>query len=147
MKKKIFMIAGIILAVVLIGILCLVFFGNRARTLDEITLAKNGGGPLYYEVDDYTIVDITFDCTEKDGDERKGTCYVRTNYYKKADYSASGKVFDRSDTKEYPCRYTDCTLTIGISDNYTYSVETHNKKEYVVFSKPFFGTESWYVNK
>ena len=147
MKKKIVLISGIVLVIVFAAILCIVFLGDRTRTLDEITLGKNGGGPLRYEVDYYTIVEITFDCTEKNGDECKGTCYVETRYYKDAIYSSSGKIYDRSEKKEYQCSYTDYSLTIGAFDNYTYSVETRNGYEYVVFSKPFFGLKSWYVDK
>ena len=147
MKKKIIIIVGIVLVIVLAVILCAAFFGSRTKTLDEITLRKNGGGPLRYEVDYYTTVEITFDCTEKNGDEQTGTCYVKTNHYKDAIYSPSGKIFDHADTEEYPCSFTDYSLTIGILDNYTYFVENRNGDEYVVFSKPFFGVKSWYIDK
>ena len=146
MNKRIFIIIGIILAVIAVGV-CVFFFLNSERTLEEITLAKHGGGRLRYELDEYTTVEIYFVSDERNGDERVGTCYVCTNYYKKASYSPSGKVFDRADTKEYPCKFTDYSLTLGVADHYTYSVEKRNGSEYVVFSKAFFGAKSWYVNK
>lgn len=147
MKKKIFMIAGIAIVVVIAAILCFIFFLHGERTLEEITSAKAGGGNLRYEVDDYTIVEISFESNSKNGDKREGTCYVSTNYYKKASYSASGKVFDRCDTTEIPCSFTDYSLTLNGFDHYTYEVTQFSGKEYVKFSKPFMGQTSWYINK
>ena len=147
MKKKILIISGIAVAVVIAVILCIVFFGGNERTLEEITLGKYGGGHLRYEVNKYKIVEIYFESTSKNGDEREGICHVQTNYYKEASYSPSGKIFDYCDEKEYECSFTDYSLTLGLADNYTYSVEVRNDKEYVVFSKPFFGMTSWYVSK
>ncbi|MBQ6898989.1 MAG: hypothetical protein IJN70_08405 [Clostridia bacterium] len=143
MKKKIFIISGIAAVIAIAVALCFVIFGNSDRTLEEITL----GGNLRYELDDYTIVNIYFKSTEKNGDERVGTCYVSISYYKDAIYSPSGKVLDYSDTEEYDCTFTDDYLTLGLFDNYIYTVENRGDKEYVVFSKPFFGNTSWYVNK
>lgn len=146
MKKKILIIASIILAIA-IAVTLLIIFGNKERTLEEITLGKYGGGRLRYEVDSYTIIEVCFESNSKDGDERDGICYVYTNHYKKASNSASGKVFDYCDTKKYPCTFTDYSLTINGVDHYTYHTETRNAKEYVVFSKPFLGLTTWYVDK
>ena len=150
MKKKILIISGIVAAVALIVVLSIVIFGNSGKsvkTLEEITISKHGGGPLRYEVDDYTVIEIDFLSNGEKDDEREGTCYVTIRYYKKASYSATGKVSDHVDTKEYPCTFTDYSLTINGVDHYTYYTETRNGREYVVFSKPFFGLKSWYVNK
>ena len=147
MKKRVLMILGAVLIVLLVVALLFVFVGKRERTLEEITLGKYGGGRLRYEVDDYTIIEVYFVSDGKKGDEREGVCCVTINYYKKASYSASGKVFDRYEEKEYPCTFTDYSLTINGFDHYTYELETRNGREYVVFSKPFLGVTAWYVNK
>ena len=147
MKKKILIIAGIAIVVAIVVVLCLIFFVPRERTLEEITLGKHGGGCLRYEVDQYTIIEVYFVSSGKNGDEREGICYVSANHYKKASYSASGKIFDYADTKEYPCTFTDYSLTINGIDHYTYHTETRSDKEYVVFSKPFWGLTTWYINK
>jgi ABC-type antimicrobial peptide transport system permease subunit len=147
MKKKIVIIIGIVIAIALAAVLLFVFFGNNERTLEEITLRKHGGGRLRYEVDQYTTIEVYFVSSSKNGDEREGICYVSTNHYKKASYSASGKIFDYADTKEYPCTFTDYSLTINGIDHYTYHTETRSDKEYVVFSKPFLGLTTWYIDK
>lgn len=147
MKKKGFIILGAVLLVLLVLALVFVFFINGEKTLEEITSAKSGGGSLRYELNDYTIVEVWFSSTSKKGDEREGICYIQTNYYKKASYSASGKVFDYCDTQEIPCTFTDYSLTLNGIDHYTYEVKTLNGKEYVVFSKPFYGVTSWPINK
>lgn len=147
MKKKIVIIIGIVIAIALAAVLSFVFFGNNERTLEEITLGKHGGGRLRYEVDQYTTIEVYFVSSSKNGDEREGICYVSTNHYKKASYSASGKIFDYADTKEYPCTFTDYSLTINGIDHYTYHTETRGDKEYVVFSKPFLGLTTWYIDK
>ena len=147
MKKKILIISGIVAVVAIVVTVCFILFGNSDRTLEEITLSEYGGGNLRYELDDYTTVNIYFMSTEKDGDERVGTCYVRTSYYKDAIYSPSGKVLDYSDTDEYDCTFTDKFLTLGLFDSYTYTVENLGDREYVVFSKPFFGMTNWYIDK
>ena len=147
MKKKILIIAGIAVMVAIAVILCFVFIGENERTLEEITIAKYGGGPLVYWVNEYKSIEIHFTSTSINGDEREGICYVQTRYYKDASYSPSGKIFDYCEDEEYPCRFTDYSLTLGFSDNYTYSVETRDGDEYVVFSKSFFGRKSWEVNK
>lgn len=147
MKKKVLIVIGIVMAVALAVILSFIFFGKTERTLEEITLAKYGGGSLRYEVDSYTVIEVDFVSNSKNGDEREGVCYVQINYYKKASYSASGKVFDYCDTREYPCTFTDYSLTINGVDHYTYHTETRNEREYVVFSKPFLGVTNWYIDK
>ena len=147
MKKKILIIAGVAIAVIIAAILCFIFFGHGERTLEEITSAKAGGGCLRYTVDNYTTVEISFTSHSKNGDEREGTCFVSKNYYKKASYSASGKVFDHCDTQEIPCSFTDYSLTLNGIDHYTYKVIQFNGSEYVEFSKPFMGQTSWYINK
>ena len=147
MKKKIFIISGIAAVIAIAVALCFVIFGNSDRTLEEITLSEYGGGSLRYELDSHTIINIHFVSNERNGDERVGTCYVITSYYKNSIVSPSGKVLDYSDTKKYDCSFTDDYLTLGLFDNYIYTVENRGDKEYVVFSKPFFGNTSWYVNK
>ena len=139
MKKKILIISGIVAVVAIVVALCFILFGNSDRTLEEITLSEYGGGNLRYELDDYTTVNIYFMSTEKDGDERVGTCYVRTSYYKDAIYSPSGKVLDYFDTEEYDFSFTDISLTLDLFDSYTYTVENRGDREYIVFFKPFFG--------
>lgn len=147
MKKKGFIILGAVLLVLLVVALVFVFFINKETTLEEITSAKSGGGSLRYELDNYTIIEVSFSSNGKKGDEREGVCYFQTNYYKKSSASASGKVFDYCDTKEIPCTFTDYSLTLNGIDHYTYEVKTLNGREYVVFSKPFYGVTSWHINK
>lgn len=147
MKKKWIIIGGAILIVLVALVLVFVFFVNGGKTLDKITSARSGGGPLRYEKDAYTIIEVSFTSSKKDGGEHEGICYVQTNYYKKSSASPSGKVYDYCDTKEIPCSFTDYSLTLNGSDNYTYSLETINGKQYVVFSKPFYGVKDWYIDK
>ena len=130
------------LALLMLVSLC----GCGAKTLDDLTAAKKGGGPLFYEKDEYTIINVYF-YGENSTDGKQNCCVVKTNYYIKADYSPSGKVFDRCEEVEYPCTFTDTSLTLNGVDNYTYSVEKVGEREYVVFSKPFLGVTRWLINK
>lgn len=147
MKKKWIIIGGAILIVLVALVLVFVFFVNGGKTLDKITSAKAGGGPLRYEKDAYTVVEVSFTSNSKDGGTHKGVCHVTTNYYKASTASSSGKIFDKYTSEDIPCSFTDCTLTLNGTNNYTYSVVKHNGKQYVKFSKPFMGATSWYIDK
>jgi hypothetical protein len=137
------------LIVFLVVLLALCSFGCKPKeiTLAELTSRKEGGGPLRYEKDSYTIVEVYFYGSKGDSDGKTNYCYVQTNYYKYSPSSPSGKMYDHCETAEYSCTFTDCTLTIDGSDNYSYSVETRDGKDYVVFSKPFLGVTEWYIDK
>ena len=138
-----------LIVVALLALLVFTLSGCGEKTLAEITSVKKGGGSLRCEVDEYTVLKVTFYGNEQSPDGQTNCCTVKTLHYKESSASSSGKVMDKDATEsvDIPCTFTENTLTLNGFDNYTYSVEQIGEREYVVFSKPFLGLTKWYIDK
>lgn len=145
MKKKWFLILGVILIVLIALVLVFVFFIN-GRTLEEITTGRFGGR-LTFELDYYTVYKVHFESTSKSGDTHEGLCVVWTYHYKKSSASPTGKIIDYCETEEIPCSFTSSTLILNGIDRYDYKVVKSNGIKYVEFSKPFMGLTSWEIDR